>query len=696
MAPDGLGKLFLAFRIFMGLTFNLVLLGLPVFAAGILLAEILYGPGYGDLLAGCAKGEHGCDGLADVPAGGWIAVAAMAAAVLAIGLWCLQWRFQHDATRRAVETWAVRLLLGLGALALVLVGMPVLVDLLFATHGPAPDVGEAASGSAVPAATASGLGALLVGALSVARERFTAAASLESAGARFKSLRGLPRQARLAVAYVVGAVVGPAVFVLIAVYGVAIALAAGDGRITLVAVGALALFALIDASADLNTWSLHPFYRRRLCTAFALKRVKGPDDRPVAQERDFARLVPLSASGVKPGPGGTSWPTLLVCAAANVSDPGATPPGRGVTSFTFSPMAIGGPLIGGVSTTEFERSLGSNRVRDITLPAAVAMSGAALAPSMGKLTRKPFTFLMALANLRLGVWVPNPRHLDEWRQRQRLGPIQRGLQALRAGLPWRRRAPVKARDVRRVPRPSYLLRELLGRNQVDARFLYVSDGGHYENLGLVELLRRGCMQISCFDASGGKTAKELGDAIALARSELGVEIEFDDDLRAVLEETGSPPVAERCCAVGRIRYPGVEQEGRLVYVRTVMVKGLPWDVCAFRETDPAFPHHSTIDQLFTDQKFEAYRALGFHAGLAAYAAMNEGDEPEAEPSGLDAPEVEPVTIVPAPVPEVAALPPMATNGGSWVREGGVPVLQVWRPRIEVHLRSPRRRTVDRR
>lgn len=60
--------------------------------------------------------------------------------------------------------------------------------------------------------------------------------------------------------------------------------------------------------------------------------------------------MPLSESGVWPGPGGKAWPTLLVCAAANVTDPGATPPGRRVTSFTFSPAAIGGPLVGAIAT----------------------------------------------------------------------------------------------------------------------------------------------------------------------------------------------------------------------------------------------------------------------------------------------------------------------------------------------------------
>ena len=80
--------------------------------------------------------------------------------------------------------------------------------------------------------------------------------------------------------------------------------------------------------------------------------------------------------------------------------------------------------------------------------------------------------------------------------------------------------------MRHRPRPQYLWKELFGRNRLDDKFLYVTDGGHYENLGLVELLRRGCRTIYCFDAGGGKTGQALGDAIALARAELNVDIDM--------------------------------------------------------------------------------------------------------------------------------------------------------------------------
>jgi hypothetical protein len=429
---------------------------------------------------------------------------------------------------------------------------------------------------------------------------------------------------------------------------------------------------------------LHPFYKRRLCTAFALKRVTAAEayeigadlqaklrgsasgraflSTPVAMERNFDRLVSLSKTALdgeetaakSPATGSSgadgsgvrkrTWPSLIVCAAANVSDPGATPPGRSVTSFTFSARSIGGPLIGASPTKQFEKAFDGprhkRRARDLTLPSAVAISGAAVAPSMGKMTRRPLTFLLALANIRLGVWVPNPRWVRARAE---------------AGERWtNRRLRLYGR-----PRPSYLIRELLGRNRVDAKYLFVTDGGHYENLGLVELLRRGCTEIYCFDASGDGKFGVLGDAIALARSELGVQVDIDPSKLAPREGAEQPAsnaagangangavagaaastaagaaangatagaaasekgLAEDNVARGTLHYPD-GREGVLIYARCVMTKDAPWDVMAHHREDPSFPHNSTIDQLYTDQKFESYRALGALAGRNAMQRM---------------------------------------------------------------------------
>jgi hypothetical protein len=265
---------------------------------------------------------------------------------------------------------------------------------------------------------------------------------------------------------------------------------------------------------------------------------------------------------------------------------------------------------------------------------------------MGKMTRRPLTFLLALANVRLGVWVPNPRwvavtrdHKSERRelekQRHKLEERRHGTETDPGDRELKRQLKEDERELKRgrrqlkqdewrlnrykKARPSYLLRELIGRNRVDSKYLYVTDGGHYENLGLVELLRRGCTKIYCFDASGTQGCEALGDAVALARNELEVNVDINP---TPLFGTSKQAVPENNSIKGTFRYDDPEAtEGTLIYSATVLTQDAPWDVQAYHKQDPAFPHNSTIDQLCTDQRFEAYRALGFSAGMHAVARM---------------------------------------------------------------------------
>ena len=587
LAPDGSSKLFLVFRVLLGLVFNLFFLGLPLFAAGLLLGPLVYEPAY-DVL----------DGDLTVPLWANVVVAVAVAAAVVAGGTALLARLASDSRRLAAETWTVRLAVVAAAVFVALYLIPLALEVI-RDYGDRGDGQRSAAGGGLLGTA--GVVSMLVAVLAQLRARISEPATvLKDATGLSAWLRKLAPRVRTALVALVGAVVGPLILLGFFVLGAAIGAAHFALWLDLlVAIVATLLFAGLYFACDLNSWSLHPFYKRRLCSAFALKRV-GDERSPEAEERDYDRLVPLSMTAPE-----QQWPTLLVCAAANISDPGATPPGRGVSTFTFSNEAIGGPLVGAMSTEDYEGWLGKNRQRDITLPAAVAMSGAALSPSMGKMTNRAFTFLMALANVRLGVWVPNPRHVEDWSAEK----VAIGHDCMPSG----------SYDRRRKPRPSYLLRELLGKNRVDADFLYVSDGGHYENLGLVELLRRGCMTIYCFDASGGTSFEALGDAIALARSELEVEIDIDP---RPLVPVGKRQLASRDCVVGDITYPGVSAKGRLVYARTVLTRDLPWDVHAYHEGDETFPHHSTADQLYTDQKFEAYRALGESAGRHAYDALH--------------------------------------------------------------------------
>ncbi|HMC50366.1 MAG TPA: hypothetical protein VKH20_06945 [Solirubrobacterales bacterium] len=641
MAPTMTDKMYLGMRILLGLLLNLIFVSLPLIGLALILTGLLYGPLLPDL-TGAAQGYQ-----ANLPAWFWIAPLAVLILSLLFGLSTLLFRWRVEAWERFFASWAVRLLFLAAFLALLLVGVPYIVEWLrnFGSAGhTAPSVAKAN-------ASKFGLGtiALLVGVVAQLGHFLRSKPAKEDLKWAKKTFGNLGAAARLTLAYAAGALIGP--LLLLGVFAMTVAIGMtetprdGSHNVEwwMAGIGAavLALFALLYSVADLTTWSLHPYYKRRLSSAFALKRIKveeldeeerarleavEPSPHGVAVERDFDDLVPISRTAVDET--NETWPTLLVCAAANISDTAATPPGRAVTSFTFSANTVGGPLVGAIRTSQLEQAFGGgsedapagghlkewfvnivtarkHRRNDLSLPSAVAMSGAAISPSMGKMTAKPLRFLMALANIRLGVWVPNPRWVAANGEN-----------------------PVPSR-----PRPSYLARELLGLNSVDAKYLYVTDGGHYENLGLVELLRRGCTDVYCLDASGvggdGAEFKTLGEAIALARSELNVEILFSGTAGENPEEltpAEKEPLAKRDVVTATIQYPPgpdgkAGPKGTLVYVRNTLTAKAPWDVRAHHESDPRFPNNPTVDQLYTDQKFEAYRALGAEAGSNAYVAL---------------------------------------------------------------------------
>ncbi len=467
--------------------------------------------------------------------------------------------------------------------------------------------------------------------------------------------RGLRRVANL----ILGALIGPIALAAAALFilnGGAQSRTPSRGELLLW--GAMAVLTLVMLwFADVTSWSMHPLYKWRLARTFSVVRARDGADSPAGKAAQLPYEKPLTLSEFAPeqfpgsAPGRPAFPELLVCAAVNVSDQGTTPPGRSSLSFVFSPRRVGypgrvvvtrtapwwrrllypaeteletvayGPL--DIDTTEYEGIVGTRRRRDITLSAAVAMSGAAIAPSMGKMTRAPYRFLLALTNVRLGVWLPNPANMPA------------GCSSDDGG---GGRLPANPRQVR-------LLYEVTGRHRVRSKFLYVTDGGHIENLGLLELLRRRCTTIVCLDAAGGSTTRfsTLGEAIALAASELNVTVEIDP---AVM---GAQTDGVNDCdhVTGTIHYPD-GTTGTLVYGKALITAGSPWDVRAYGTKDPQFPVHPTTDQLFSGETFDAYQALGRCVGRACAAAVaGLPDEAAREPASP--------AVAPAAAPEAAAV-----------------------------------------
>jgi MFS family permease len=639
MAPTGSDKAYLVWRILLGLVINLLLIG-----AVVTLVAAVLSPYYRHAHPGLVRPTNGHVALGASPStlivtvGGLISIAG-----IALGIASMMVREEkHEDVRRFLELWSLRVFcVGLVVIMLEAV-VPELIDLLRKDPKPGGTGETGAVGTGSLGVVTSGSVAAILAAI-VAQLQSAAADPVKAARDATGFMKKLGPRLRLVLIYLAAGVFGPLVILAMLVVATLVQVETREPllQVAIPAAAFVVVFGFMRLG-DLNTWSLHPFYRRRLSTAFALRRVKRKGDPPGgrAEASPEQELLLMSKTHVLPQippweePG---WPTLLVCAAANVSDPGAVPPGRGVTTFTFSDAEVGGPLVGGVVTEYFEQRLTETQRRDFTLPSVVAMSGAAVSPSMGKLTRPSVRFLMAMANVRLGVWVPNPRRLESFvalrsALRQNVSGVGPKFNAVvRPGefnQVERSRAVARAsaRGTSSVPHPSplYLLKELLGWNSINDKFLYVTDGGHYENLGLIELLRRGCRHIYCFDASGGRQLAQLGDAIALARSELGVDISFPDgQLERLMENEKG--VAKSRCAAGTLTYMRSDPpvKGKIVYVPTVFTENLPWDVRALKGEDNRFPHHSTLDQLFTDQKFEAYRILGYCGAEAAMSAMDD-------------------------------------------------------------------------
>jgi hypothetical protein len=187
--------------------------------------------------------------------------------------------------------------------------------------------------------------------------------------------------------------------------------------------------------------------------------------------------------------------------------------------------------------------------------------------------------------------------------------------------------------------------------------MYVTDGGHYDNLGLVEALRRGARNIIVLDASGDKpdTWFTLGGAIALARTDAGVEIDLDPTTMVRGGRDLRPGQVVRPWAHGTFSRPqevrGLPSRGDIWVCKLGWWSGAPWDVLAYARGHATYPCDSTIEQLYNSDEFRAYRQLGAAAVLDA-ARRSEPPLKWVAPAGAPPPpRPEPLSEPPAGSPE---------------------------------------------
>jgi len=358
------------------------------------------------------------------------------------------------------------------------------------------------------------------------------------------------------------------------------------------------LAALLSWRVDINEFSMHMLYRNRLVRCYlGASRAKERTPNPFTgfDPNDDLKLSQLR---VKNSVGKTDYvgPFPIVNAALNVTHGERLAwQERKAESFVFTPLYSGYdfPELGLANGKVLKHAYRPTRKYGypdggVFVGTAMGISGAAASPNMGYHTSPPLAFLMTVFNVRLGWWMGNPRHRKTW---DKGGP--------RLGL-------------------FYLLAELFASTTDRSRFVYLSDGGHFENLGIYELVRRRCsLIIACdADADPGFELENLGNAIRKCRSDLGIPIDIHPETMRPHEDEpnlDAPKRSDFHFIRGDIQY-GVADSGKstgiLIYLKTSLTQDDPADVQSYATAHDDFPQQTTADQWFDESQFESYRVLG--------------------------------------------------------------------------------------
>ena len=356
-------------------------------------------------------------------------------------------------------------------------------------------------------------------------------------------------------------------------------------------IGLWLLAFLLGWRVDINVFALHMFYRNRLerCYLGASNPKRHGHPFTDLDMSDSPRLDELTHNGHVQRPYPLINTTLNITRAKKLAWQE-----RKAASFLFTPEFCGYQLPGfgnaDVSayqkTKEYLAPQQQTRTRSgwLALGTPITISGAAASPNAGYHTNPATAFLMTVFNVRLGWWIQNTCKLSQW--------INPG------------------------PRQSikYLLKELLANTNDADEFVYVSDGGHFENLGIYELVRRRCRYIIACDAGCDPhyVFEDLGNVIRKCQIDLGIEISVDPASIVPDPETGNSLFH---CVVGRIHYERhdpVATPGFLLYIKASLSGNEPTDIKQYKAQNHAFPHESTGDQWYSESQFESYRKLGQH------------------------------------------------------------------------------------
>jgi hypothetical protein len=375
----------------------------------------------------------------------------------------------------------------------------------------------------------------------------------------------------------------------------------------LVGIGAAMLLAFaIALIANVNYVGFHRFYRDRLMEAFMPK-----DSAVEAMKSDFSPAADSLSVGMlrrffearRPGEAWGARPYPLVNTnAILINDEDQKVASRGGDNFLISPFFVGSTATGWQDTLKYIELNGP-----LTMASAMAASGAAANASAGYIgtgiTMNPLvSAVMSLLNMRLGLWVGNP-----------------GL-----------RTPRRFRSI-----PTFLMMGIyagLSKHRRDSKYLELTDGGHFENLGLYELVRRKLEIILVVDGEEDPSIS-LSSLVSVARrieQDFGARLDFPSDAsgpeRLVMypSSSGYPygvKYAKAPFLVGTIAYND-GTHGVLIYVKATLIRQMDFTTAGYLANNPAFPHQTTADQFFDPDQFDAYRFLGYESATQMIQALD--------------------------------------------------------------------------
>lgn len=338
-------------------------------------------------------------------------------------------------------------------------------------------------------------------------------------------------------------------------------------------IGALILAFLASWLIGVNRFSVHALYRDRITRGYLAASNEERQPNPFTGF-DPNDNIPISSLLKRP------MHVVNMCLNVSTGEELAWQERKGA-SFTASPLHCGNYRLGYRPSTEYG---GPNGMK---LGTAVGISGAAFSSNMGYHSSSAVALILTFFNVRLGWWLGNPRDDSTY-----------ALDNPRSSL-------------------KVLLAEALGFTTTDHPYIYLSDGGHFDNLGLYEMVLRRCRRIVVSDA--GADEKFVFDDLGMAIRKIFI----DFGIRVVIDSMGlfprsatAKPDQQRYCAVGRILYSEIDQgaeDGEFVYFKPAFYGDEPRDIYNYAVTNDAFPHQSTLDQFFSESQLESYRGLGEYA-----------------------------------------------------------------------------------